>query len=169
MNVFFSRAHPRSPALLLNLARAHSSPPSVSCCGADPSTSADAVLMMSSSWRRPQVSVRTVAARSFDHLVVWTYMRLVHGALFWASFLQGTELYNVALRLFGAKIAIGAVVFATPDLPCLLTVGASSCVVKTARLRSHQLTIDRAVSAAIAHDGDAESTAQFVRVGETST
>ena len=83
--------------------------------------------------RRP---VTYVPGRSRLHFRIWVAKMLTATALDLVAWAQGTELYNCVLRLLGARIAPGAVIFtAKIDVPELLTVERNCTIGKSVHVR----------------------------------
>lgn len=79
--------------------------------------------------------------RSLSALRFWMSERISSPVLWFISFLQGTELYNILLRILGAKIGRGCVILCSIDIPSLVSVGDNCFIENGARLRCSQVVL----------------------------
>jgi acetyltransferase-like isoleucine patch superfamily enzyme len=96
-------------------------------------------------------------SRSLCALRFWMAERISSPVLWFISFLQGTELYNILLRILGAKIGRGCVILCSIDIPSLISVGDNCLIENGARLRCSQVVL-------LARDGTSTAVLRVGRI-----
>jgi acetyltransferase-like isoleucine patch superfamily enzyme len=91
--------------------------------------------------RLPRGGCRLLPLASVLALRFWIAERIYSPVLWFISFFQGTELYNVFLRCMGANIGRGCIILSTIDIPSLLDIGDNCFIDNGARLRCTQVVM----------------------------
>lgn len=79
--------------------------------------------------------------RSPRSLRIWMAERINSPVMWFISSVQGTEAYNIFLRLLGAKIGRNCIILCSIDLPSLISVGDNCFIDNGARLRCSQVVV----------------------------